>query len=86
MTRLGSSEGAAMQTATDTLDTKDLLRRALLGESFTLDRAAYALHDLTQIALALHPGANLAIQNADLMTPIEKASIATVGRGRIVFL
>ena len=67
-------------------DTKDLLRRALAGESFVLDRAECTLHDLTQIALMLHAGANLAIRHSDLMTPIEKSSIATVGRGRIVFL
>ena len=67
-------------------DDKDLLRRALAGESFVLDRAKLTFHDLTQIALALHPGANLAIRHSDLMTPIEKSSIATVGRGRIVFL
>ena len=67
-------------------DAKDLLRRALAGESFLLDRAVCTLHDLTQIALALRPGANLAIRHSDLMTPIEKSSIATVARGRVVFL
>ena len=67
-------------------DTTTLLRRALSGESLTLDREAFSLHDLTQIAVALREGANLAIRNGDLMTPIERASIATAGRGRIVFL
>jgi len=67
-------------------DTKSLLRRALGGDSLTLDREYYSLHDLTQIALALQPGAQLAIRRADLMTPIERASIATVGRGRIIFI
>ncbi len=70
----------------EALDDKDLLRRALAGESFILDRAGCTLHDLTQIALVLHPNASLAIRHSDLMTPIEKSSIATVGRGRIVFL
>jgi len=67
-------------------DTKSLLRRAIAGESLTLDREAYSLHDLTQVAVALREGANLAIRNADLMSPIERASIASAGRGRIVFL
>lgn len=67
-------------------DTRGLLRRALGGESFTLDRQIYSLHDLTQIAVALRPQAELAISNADLMTPIERASIASASAGRIVFL
>lgn len=67
-------------------ETKALLRRALAGESFTVDREAYSLHDLTQIAVALRPEANLAIRNAALMSPIERSSVATAGKGRIVFL
>ncbi len=67
-------------------DSKDMLRRALNGESFLLDRAVCTLHELTQIAVVLHPGADLAIRHSELMTPIEKSSIATVARGRIVFL
>ena len=75
-----------MQTARRASDSKELLRRALEGESFLLDRANCTLHDLTQIAVVLHPGADLAIRHSDLMTPIEKSSIATVARGRVVFL
>ena len=67
-------------------ESKELLRRALDGESFLLDRAVCTLHDLTQVAAMLHPGADLAIRHSELMTPIEKSSIATVARGRIVFL
>ena len=67
-------------------DAKDMLRRALEGESFLLDRAICTLHELTQIAVVLHPGADLAIRHSELMTPIEKSSIATVARGRVVFL
>ena len=67
-------------------DTKHLLARALAGESLTLDRVIHTLHDLTQIAVALREDANLAIHNADLMSPIERASVESVGRGRIVFL
>ena len=67
-------------------DTKTIVRRALAGESFVLDGLAYSLHDLTQIALAVQPEANLAIRHADIMSPIERASIATAARCRIVFL
>jgi len=67
-------------------DKTTLLRRALAGESLALDREDFSLHDLTQIAVAIRENANLAIRNADLMSPIERASIATAGRGRIVFL
>ena len=63
-----------------------MLRRALAGESLTLDRESFTLHDLTQIAVALCDDANLAIRNADMMTPIERASVESAGRGRIVFL
>lgn len=67
-------------------DTKILLRRALEGESLTLDRDRYTLHDLTQVALAIQPEANLAIRHAEFMTPLERATIASVGRGRVLFL
>ena len=67
-------------------DFRGMLRHALAGGSMTLDRHAFSLHDLTQLALALQPGATLAIRDADLMTPIERASIATVGRGHVVFV
>ena len=63
-----------------------LMRRALAGESLTLDRDDHSLHDLTQVALALMPGAALSIRHAAFMTPLERASIASVGRGRVVFL
>ena len=67
-------------------DAKILVRRALEGESLIVDGGDYTLHDLTQIAVALQPEANLAIRHAKVMTPIERASISTAGRGRIVFL
>ena len=75
-----------MLAAQKASDAKDMLRRALEGESFLLDRAICTLHELTQIAVVLHPGADLAIRHSELMTPIEKSSIATVARGRVVFL
>ena len=77
-----------MQTIEDTTveNVRDLLRRAYAGESLTLDRHAYSLHDLTQIALALRTEATMAVRHADLMSPIERASVTTVGRGRVVFL
>ena len=66
--------------------TNSLLRRAIAGESLTIDGDAHSLHELTQLAVALREDANLAIRNAQLMSPIERASVASVGRGRIVFL
>jgi hypothetical protein len=69
----------------DQADIKSLLRRALAGDSFVLDRYGYSLHELTQLAAALQPTAALTIRHADLMSPIECASISTVSRGRIQF-
>ncbi len=66
-------------------DTRLLLRRALAGENLDVDGEALSLHDLTQIAIALQPEADLAIRHASAMTPIERASIATAGRGRVLF-
>ncbi len=67
-------------------DTKTLLRRAFAGESLTLDREAHSLHVLTQVAVALQPGANMAIRNAELMSPIERASVESASKGRIVYV
>jgi hypothetical protein len=78
-----ATTGAAM---TVFQDTKTLLRRALAGESLAVDSEAHSLHELTQIAVALQPGANMAVRNADRMSPIEKASIETASKGRIVFV
>lgn len=66
--------------------TTTLLRRAIAGESLTIDGDVHSLHEMTQIAVALREDANLAIRNARLMTPIERASVESAGRGRIVFL
>ena len=63
-----------------------LLRRAFAGESLTIDRNDHSLHELTQIALALRPDAGLAIVHAAAMSPLERASVATVGKGRVEFL
>lgn len=67
-------------------DIRTLLRRALTGQSLDLDGSVYPLRDLTQIAAVLQPQASLAIRHADHMTPLERASIASVGRGHVVFL
>ena len=74
------SETADLETTTA------ILRRAFAGESFTLDSDHYSLHQLTQVALALRADANLAIRHAASMSPIERASIESVGRGRVVFI
>ena len=68
------------------VDVRAMLRHAFAGGSMTIDRHACSLHDLTQLALALQPSATLAIRHAELMTPIERASIATVGRGHVIFV
>lgn len=73
-----------MQTLLE--DTRTLLRRALAGQDLDLDGAAYPLHDLTQIALMLQPQARLAIRHAGHMSPLERASICSAGRGQVVFL
>lgn len=69
----------------NSVDIKPLLRRAIAGENLALDSLDHSLHDMTQIAVALQPGADLAIRNASIMTPIERASIACVGKGRVLF-
>ena len=66
-------------------DTKRLMWRALAGESLSIDSMCYSLHDMTQLAVALQPGADIAIRHASTMTPIERASISTVGKGRVLF-
>lgn len=66
-------------------ETRNLLRRALAGDDLAVDSRQHSLHELTQMAVALQPGADLAIRNAAFMTPIERASISTVGRGRVLF-
>ena len=73
-----------MQTRIE--DTRSLLRRALAGQDLDLDASAYPLHDLTQVALMLQPQARLAIRQATHMSPLERASIASAGRGRVMFL
>lgn len=67
-------------------DARTLLRRALAGQDLDLDASAYPLHDLTQIAVVLQPQARLAIRHADHMTPLERASIVSAGRGCVIFL
>ena len=69
-----------------TIPTKELVVRAMTGGSVDVSGVDYALHDLTQIALALKPDARLVVRDAEIMTPLERASIASVGIGRIVFL
>lgn len=70
----------------DTVDDRRyLLRCALAGDNLNIDSTSYSLHDLTQFAAALQPGSDLAIRHASTMTPIERASIATVGKGRVLF-
>ena len=69
-----------------TISTKELVLRAMTGGSVDVSGIAYSLHDLTQIALALKPDAQLAVRDAEALTPLERASIASVGTGLVVFL
>ena len=71
---------------TQNTSTTSLLRRVIAGESLTIDGDTHSLHELTQLAVALREDANLAIRNGQLMSPIERASVASAGRGRIIFL
>ena len=66
--------------------TKELVLRALTGRDVEVSGLTYSLHDLTQIALALRPPAALSIRDTASMTPLERASIATVGAGKVFFL
>ena len=63
-----------------------VLRRALDGENVTLDSDRHSLHQITQVAAALNAGANLIIHHGRLLTPLERATIQSVGRGHISFL
>ena len=73
-----------------TPSTSDLVRtlvtEALRGATLEVDGTLYALADLTQMAVALQPGAALRVLNAGLLTPIERASIATAKPGQVVFV
>ncbi len=85
MTRTSQVRGAMAQGQRRP-DVPALLRRAFAGDDLTLDRDDYSLHELTQIALAMRPGAGLAVTRAATMSPLERASVASVGAGRVVFL
>ena len=72
--------------ASITSDTvRTLVTEALRGATLEVDGTLYALVDLTQMAAALQPGATLRVLNGGLLTPIERASIATAKPGQVVF-
>jgi hypothetical protein len=68
-----------------TTDMRQLVRRAQDGRTLDVDSQSFTLDDLTQIAVALQPGADLLVHHASRMTPIERACLATHGKGRIIF-
>ncbi len=65
--------------------TRDLLARALSGADLDLDGVLFSLHDITQLAAALRPGASLTVRNSECLTPIEQTSIWTVMPGQVRF-
>ncbi len=65
--------------------TRDLLVRALSGADIDVDGVAFSLHDITQLAAALRPGASLTVRNSEGLTPIEQTSIWTIMPGQVRF-
>ena len=67
------------------LTTRGLLVRALSGADIDVDGVVFSLHDITQLAAALRPGASLTVRNSECLTPIEQTSIWTVMPGQVRF-
>lgn len=67
------------------LTTRGLLVRALSGADIDVDGVIFSLHDITQLAAALRPGASLTVRNSECLTPIEQTSIWTVMPGQVRF-
>ena len=65
---------------------KELVGRVLLGESIEIAAAEFNLHDMTQIATALQPGASVTVHNSESLSPIEQASISSVMLGQVRFV
>ena len=64
---------------------KALMATALLDRDLSADAAVFSLRDLTQVAALLRPERTMTIESAELLTPIEQASIASVAPGRVCF-
>ena len=68
------------------LTVRGLLARALSGADIDVDGIDFSLHDITQLAAALRPGASLTVRNSDSLSPIEQTSIWTVMPGQVRFV
>ncbi len=64
---------------------QDLLVLALSGMNVTADAQHFNLHEMTQLAAALRPGAELTVLNSLLMSPIGKDSVATAKPKQVTF-
>ena len=65
---------------------KELVGRALRGESIAIAAVEFSLHDVTQIATALQPGASLTVYDSESLSPIEQASISSAMPGQVRFV
>ena len=63
-----------------------LVAETLCGSDMDVDARALSLHDVTQLAAALRPGAVLKVRNSGTLSPIEQASIASVMPGQVHFV
>ena len=68
------------------LTVRGLLAKALSGADIDVDGIDFSLHDITQLAAALRPGASLTVRNSDSLSPIEQTSIWTVMPGQVRFV
>ena len=64
---------------------KALMATALLDKSLSADAAVFSLRDLTQIAALLRPERTMTVESANLLSPIEQASIASAAPGKVCF-
>ncbi len=67
------------------LSAHGLLVRALSGADIEVDGMVLGLHEITQLAAALRPGASLTVRNSECLTPLEQTSIWTVMPGQVRF-
>jgi hypothetical protein len=77
---------ACLETVSPQHKTNGRLADALRGADIDVDVVELSLHDITQLAAALHPGASLTVRSSSLLSPHEQASISTVAPGQVRFL
>ena len=62
-----------------------LVAESLCGSDLDVDCAGLSLHDLSQLAASLRPGAWLTVRDSDTLPPIARASIASLMPGQVRF-